>query len=201
MIHDLSVSIANYIGKELELRQNKIEVVSYGLEVSIGGLIKLTIFTIVPLLFGVFNQFAASYICSASLRIIAGGHHCTAYYKCLITTLITYMIISQTCVLLPLHFPQANLIFYLSILIAFAIFIKLAPVDVEEKPIRSGVRRKKLKIISCLLLVLYIPIFIYWNPTQDIYLACGLAILFQSFLLTSYGLCSLKWVDVLFNIE
>ncbi|TEB10362.1 Accessory gene regulator B [Pelotomaculum sp. FP] len=51
MVHEISIRITNYIASELKLEKARLDIISYGIEVMLGGLVKWSIFIIVPLLF------------------------------------------------------------------------------------------------------------------------------------------------------
>ena len=196
MIHTYSKKLAEHLINELNLDNQRIPVISYGLEVIIGGFLKLTTFIFVPWLFGVLNQFTTAYITSAFLRLPSGGAHCTAYYKCLINTLVVFLIIALIAkhTLNPLPIKQ---ILWISLFLALLVFVKIAPVVSKEKPIVSLKRRRNLKIASSLILVIYFIVSLYWNPKQDILIASSLAILFHIFTLTKLGHKLLSYVDKL----
>ncbi|ACV61331.1 Accessory gene regulator B [Desulfofarcimen acetoxidans DSM 771] len=187
MIHTWSVCLARYLGSELNLDKSRVSIISYGLEVLIGGFFKLIIYIVVPLFLGVFNQFAAAFLCSALLRLPSGGPHCSAYYKCLINTLVIYLTIAVTATYLSLSPLPVQAVLWFGLGLAFMVFYKLAPVDVKEKPIKSEKRRRCLKIISCIIVVVYFIFFSYWRFSQDIMWACSMAVIFHTFTLTWSG--------------
>lgn len=187
MVHSLSVRIANYLVNEIEHDKPKLSIVSYGVEILIGGLIKIAVFVTVPLLFGFFPEFAIAFLSSAFLRIPSGGAHFSAYYRCLIITLSVFSGIALIAKYTYINFYVVKVFFISSLALAFFTFIKIAPVDVKEKPIRSPLRRKRLKIISCLMIIFYFAIFIYYKQSVNNVLASGLAVLFHTLTLTEYG--------------
>lgn len=195
MIHAWSARIAGYIGKELAIDDKKIAIVSYGLEVIIGALIKLQVFILVPLVFGVFTEFMVVYLSFAFLRIAAGGVHCTAYYRCLLFSVTSYLIIAFTAIYLGSYNLPYREIYWVVLALSFLVIFAKAPIDVEEKPIISPKRRLRLKVISCLVVISYWLLSIYWDPGSIIYLASGMGILFQTFTLTQSGAKFFKWVD------
>ena len=195
MIHKISLRITNLIAMELNLENTRLNIISYGIEVLLGGLFKWSIFIIVPLILGVFKQFITACIIYAILRIPSGGRHCSAFYKCLIVSFSIFIAIAFIAKysLLTAFFIKS--IFWFSICIGFIIFFLKAPVDVSEKPILSTSRKKTLKIISCSVVAIIPILFIYLKPGNDLLLASSLAILFHSFILTRPGNNLLCWID------
>lgn len=195
MIHTWSKAIARYSAREIKLNGRKEAIVSYGLKVILGGIIKLIVFLLVPLSLGVFSQFTAACLSSGFLRLPSGGAHCSAYYRCLITSLSVFLLIAVVAKYLSLFITPDEIFLWFSLALAFIVFIRLAPVDVPQKPIRSKVHRKALKIASCALVLVYFAIFLYWKPGSDVVLSTSLAILFHTFTLTRSGHNFLAWVD------
>lgn len=195
MIQTWSVRLTELIAKELNLENSKLNIVSYGLEVIIGGLIKLIFFILVPWMLGVLREFLIAYISFAFLRIVAGGIHCSAFYRCLIVSLTSYLGIAYTVIfiaIIPLPYRE---LYWGVLVLAFLVVVTRAPVDVEEKPIISPQRRLRLKILSCFHVVIFFLLSLLWNPESTIYLASGLAILFQVFTLTDSGAKFFKFID------
>lgn len=195
MIHTWSVRISEYIGKELNIDQNKIAIVSYGLEVIIGAVIKLAFFILVPWKLGVLKEFMIAYLSFAFLRVMAGGIHCSAFYRCLLISVAAYLGIALLAISLdsfPLPYRE---LYWVVLALALLIVVVRAPVDVTEKPIICPRRRLLLKIISCLVITIYFLLSILWEPRNVVYIASGLAILFQVFTLTESGGKIFKLVD------
>lgn len=94
MIHAISNQFANLISEELHLERGKIRIVSYGLEVLLGGLIKTAFFVVTPLSMGLFKLFATVYITSALLRLSSGGFHCSSFLRCLLSTLLIFLVLA-----------------------------------------------------------------------------------------------------------
>jgi accessory gene regulator B len=195
MIHKLSYLLAGYIGSQLTLENKKIPIVAYGLEVLMGGLFKLIIFTLISTLFGVFTQFLVAYLAGAALRLPSGGVHCSAYYRCLLTTLFIYTAISFIAVSFSSYPLPYDTILYITLFLTLFLFMKLSPVDVAEKPIRSPLRRKRLKLISCLVVLLFFPVHYFWQPENDILLVIIATALFQNFTLTAAGKKFFNFLD------
>jgi accessory gene regulator B len=195
MIHSWSVRLAGFLAMELNLGERRQAVVAYGLEVLIGALIKVIIFIAVPCVLGVFNLFMATLLSAGILRLPSGGVHCSAYYRCLVSALTIHIVIAFAAQHLATFSLPALGILYVVLSITFITFLKLAPVDVKEKPILSTVRRKNLKIVSCSMVIVYFIFFSVWQPAQDILLACSMGIMFQTFNLTRAGHKFFNWID------
>ena len=193
-IHTWSITLSELIGTELNLDEAKKSVVSYGLEVIIGALIKIIVFVLVPLILGILKPFIIAYITAGILKLSSGGYHCSAYYRCLITTLLIYITIAELAVHLPQDIP-VYVITMASLIIALVVFTLVAPVDVPEKPIISPKRRKALKVASIASVVILILILLIIQPVQSIMFAICFSVLFHVFTLTKSGQGFLGWLD------
>lgn len=197
MINLWSAKAAGCIAKELNLNNKKIAIVSYGIEVIIGALIKLAVFIAVPWMLGVLAEFMVAYLSFAILRIVAGGVHCSEFYRCLIVSAISYLSIAFisthiSSYALPYTYRE---IYWVILIFSLLVMIVKAPVDVQEKPIINPKRRLRLKIASCLVVGLYMLISVYWHLEDKIYVASGLGILFQVSTVTKSGTQLFKLVD------
>lgn len=195
MIHDWSVRLGRYLEGELKLSQRDVTIVSYGLEIIIGGIIKIFFYISVPLSLGLFNQFWAAFFTAAVLRSAAGGAHCSTFCKCLLFTLLIFLGIAATSRALSMILLPAEEILLVSTVLAFLIFLIYAPLDVKEKPIKSANRRRWLKTISCVIAPACYVVITHLAPGQDIILACSLAICFSTFVVTKSGLKFIKFLD------
>jgi len=195
MVHEISIRITNYIASELKLEKARLDIISYGIEVMLGGLVKWSIFIIVPLLLGVFKQFITACIIYAILRVPSGGRHCSAYYKCLIASFSIFTAIAFIAKYFSFAFILSKTLFWFSIGTIFIIFLLKAPVDVPQKPILNTSKRNTLKIVSCSIAVLISVLFICLKPSDDLLLASSLTILFHAFTLTKPGNNFLCWLD------
>lgn len=196
-INTWSTALAEYICGELSLNEAKKDVLAYGLEVLIGALIKVIVFIIVPLALGILKPFMIAYLTAGFLKLSSGGYHCSAYYRCLITTLLIFSAIAELAIHLPQSIPAFE-ITMASLVIALVAFIMLAPVDVPEKPIISPKRRKALKAASIVTVVILFLILIIYQPGQETLLAFSLSVLFHVFTLTKLGQKFLVWLDNIF---
>ncbi|AGL01002.1 accessory gene regulator ArgB-like protein [Desulfoscipio gibsoniae] len=195
-IHTWSIALAEHICGELNNQKGgpSKAVVAYGLEIIIEALIKIIAFILVPFALGILKPFLIAYFTAGILKLSSGGYHCSAYYRCLITTLLVFSAIAFLAIYLPQNIPAFE-ITVASLLIALVVFIKLVPVDVPEKPIISAKRRKVLRILSMLKLIALFMVLVIYQPGHDVMLAICLSVLFHVFTLTMPGRGLLNWLD------
>ncbi len=201
MIHNLAVRCAAYIAANLSMEVCQREVVAYGLEVILGGTLKVIILLIVPFILGIFPQVWIAYFVLAFFRVPAGGPHCTAYYRCLIWTVITLCSIGGIAKYLTVDSSILNLMFYIAMIIGIIEVILLVPADTETKPITRLKDKRRAKVWSLSVLIAYFLLWHILDLSNSLRLAACLILLFQQFMLTPWGYKFMARLDQLLIIN
>ena len=63
---------------------------AYGAEVALGAVVKIIVAGTLAVILGILPIIALLIIATGVLRVVVGGAHCTAYYRCLIYSLISF---------------------------------------------------------------------------------------------------------------
>ncbi|WXJ86901.1 Accessory gene regulator protein B [Moorella humiferrea] len=200
-IHDVAGTAAAYLVTRLpaNYRRPEVEVVAFGLEVLIGGLLQLAVFVATARYLGLLPEMTAALVTMATYRLLSGGPHCSAYYRCLILSALTLNLLAFIGHRLA-HFmagilPAGFLLVYgVSLLIAR----RLAPRDTEAAPIISPVRRARLKTACYLWLLAWLVLVLLgyyrgWSP--GVLIASMAALTCQSLSLTPLGFTVVGRVD------
>ncbi|RKO66292.1 accessory gene regulator ArgB-like protein [Desulfofundulus salinus] len=195
MIHDLAQRIASWLGKELQ-QEERTAVMAYGLELLLGAVVKLVCFVTIPLLLGIFFQVAAVVLASVVFRLAAGGAHCTAYYRCLISSLTTFTGLGFLARWLGESNAPVTEMALAAVLFAIIVALIWAPADTPAKPITREGHRRALKIISLLVPLCYLALVWFVPLRGDLVAASALGLAFQSFTVTPAGYRFVEWLDV-----
>lgn len=167
-VHSISTNIGTWISNQRG-QDNNSAVLSYGAEILLGGLIKLILVFGLSFLFGFPKIMLIIVLTTGFFRILSGGAHCTAYYRCLLLSLMIFLGIGF---LLKTAQPYLLLINrnYLFIPFIFCLYwiTRWAPVAPENKPLKnekSRMDRKKITLTAAaiLLLLLYIEASKWWT--------------------------------------
>lgn len=201
MIHNFAVRCAAYIANNLSMDVSRQEVVAYGLEVIIGGLLKILILIIASFILGIMPQVWTTYVVLAFFRIPAGGPHCTAYSRCLVWTVITLCLIGVLAKYINVDTFILDLIFYMAIAIGIIEVIILVPADTEAKPITRVEDRRRNKLWTLGVLVAYFCLWHILDLHKSLRLATCLILLFQQFMLTSWGYKFMAKLDQLLILK
>ncbi|BCV20969.1 accessory gene regulator ArgB-like protein [Moorella sp. Hama-1] len=203
-IHHLARDGAVYLVTRLPAGRNnkpEVEVVAFGLEVALGGLLQLAVFIIVAWCLGLVPEMLVALVTMAGYRLPAGGVHCSAYYRCLLLSLLTLILLALLGRELALAAGK-----YLPVL-ALAVFVvnlviarKWAPAAVPAAPIINPRRRSRLKQIAYLwlagwLLVMLAGFYLQWPPS--LLASSLLALVVQGLALTPAGFAVIGRADSL----
>lgn len=185
MVHNLAVKYSIIITNELN-NTEKQKVIAYGLEVIIGAIIKIIVFTTLPLALGIFPQTIAAMITGGFFRLSAGGAHCTAFYRCLLSSVAVFLTMGFMSRYFATVLP-VMVIAYLTAFIAIIIAYFKSPAETSAKPIRNKTHRRNLKIISVLTPIIYLVAINLIPLNKGLILASSMGLLFQAYTVTPSG--------------
>lgn len=88
MIHTISKFISEWCFKTLSITEEEKEIIAYGMEVLLDGILKVALLFIIGSLIGRTVDFAVAIIGFCSLRCWAGGVHCKTSLGCFLAMLV-----------------------------------------------------------------------------------------------------------------
>lgn len=206
----ISEKIAKKIANNLELDNEKFEVINYGLFAFLQIMMSLALVTALGWFFGLLSQSLIVSFTSSILRQYSGGIHASKPSICLIIGTIVTISIAYIARLIN---TNLNVIVVMSIgliitIISYFIIYKKAPVDSKTKPINNTNKRIRMKrkslIVLSIYLIIAIILLISYNITKNqnykeyvvcIYLAFG----WQVFTLTIIGHRVLEKIDLILS--
>lgn len=194
MIHDLAVRLASILSSELKITHPQ-AVMAYGLEIVIGVLAKLVCFVVLPLALGILPQTATALAAGSAFRLAAGGAHCTAFYRCLASSLAIFCGLGFLARYLGNYTLPLEMIVTGTAVLSFFISLRLAPADTPAKPITNPVYRKRLKMISLAVVAAYAAVTLFAPLPAGIILAASFGLLVQVFTITPAGYRLIDLVD------
>lgn len=166
MVKKLSDNIALYISREMNYDQEKFEILSYGLEIFLGGFFKTLALVVLSLALGLFNYTVVGMVSFALFRVIIGGTHADTYEKCFVISLALLLGIGAA----GKHFYfLADHVWLIFIVFGQALTSILiwVPAGTEKKTIKNRSLRIKMKVIALIflaawmILILSIPSYYY----------------------------------------
>ncbi|MFA7148199.1 MAG: accessory gene regulator B family protein [Syntrophomonadaceae bacterium] len=178
------------------------DVVRYGAEVILGAALQISLFLLAAYLCGLFLEIIGILAASAILRRYSGGVHCSTYYGCTFSGLVTYLLLAY--LLRYFNYEYFVVYFTTTAIICYSLVYGFAPVDNPSKRINDPVKSKQLKYKSCIVLtsILLLSFFLYSSGYYLYALSLLLGLLWQSLTLTPGGeLYIAAWDRFLRGIE
>ncbi|WP_251861158.1 accessory gene regulator B family protein [Clostridium sp. Marseille-Q2269] len=195
----LSNNIATKVASELNLDNDKKEVIAYGTFAFIQTIFSILLIIIFGYLVNVqIEALIISFVISI-LRKYSGGVHATSPNKCAAIGTFICVGFATISVYLTNLLINLNMLIFLGIIIfswSYYIIYKLAPVDSPSKPIKKQKKIKKLKkrsiiILSIYLFIILINYILYYKMGKGKFIIYSLCIcsgvLWQTLTLTSLG--------------
>lgn len=169
------LKIMKFYYKHSDMSDESIKYLYFGLYTIVSTLSKMIIIILLSLILGLFKETIILMSIMFSIRYFSGGIHMKSSFSCTIVSILFYI---GGSFISSYHLVNCKLCLILSIF--FSIFIiKYSPCETEKRPIKEADKRKKLKIITAVVLtaILVINICIKSNLLFNITL---LAFLSQS---------------------
>ena len=210
-LDEISNNIAEKISVELKFDSDKKQVIAYGAFVLIQTIISITIVFVFGLILGVGYEAILISFTASILRKYSGGAHASTPLNCIIIGTVICLseaLFVNIVVGFSLDFLIILIIGVLIFFIAILTIYILVPVDNVAKPIKSAIKKKRMKkqsymVLGIYLLVVIVSMLIYFKSSQHIALVTTLCIylgiLWQVFTLTKSGHSFLKKVDLDLN--
>ncbi len=182
--------LAQKIARRLSVNSKQVvdeDVVRYGAEVILGAALQISVFLLAAYLCGLFLEIIGILAASAILRRYSGGVHCSTYYGCTFSGLVTYLLLAY----LLRYFNCEYFVVYFTTtaIICYSLVYGFAPVDNPSKRINDPVKSKQLKYKSCIILtsILLLSFILYSSGCCLYALSLLLGLFWQSLTLTPGG--------------
>lgn len=161
----------NYIKKNTNYNEIKLEEIKYGLVSIYLTISKMLIISIISLILGIFKEMITFSLIYNILRFPSFGLHATKSWICLIISAILFIGIPYLSIILNIPITLKIIICIFGIYLMF----KNAPADTQKKPIINKKKRMMYKLISTTLAIIYsIIIFLIKDKIFSNYLLISL---------------------------
>lgn len=198
---NISKRLASHLSSKTRISSEKEIIVTYAIEILIINLINVMMTITLGGLLGVWQGTVICLITVAVFRHTAGGAHSKSPWRCAMVTIAIFPLLA----LLGKHLSGLNQN-YTDILSVIGMFVGitsisfLAPVDTPAAPIISPARRKKLKVLSLIVVTLITMIIIFLRQSTgiqatQIQVCLVLSILWVSFILSKWGHRFMSFID------
>lgn len=200
-IHSIGQAVGSYVAKKTS-QLERAQYLSYGAEILIGSIIKLGILFSMAAMMGIIFEVTILLLVTGLIRTLSGGAHCSAYYRCLLTSV---LVLTTLGYIIKFTYP-IMLQLPISVLVAILIFSgylywRYAPQAPLNKPFIS----KKQEHIFRLYTLFAVPVFscisIFLGGVSQVAWVIAFALLWQGFTLTPAGHNFIKVLDVLLTTK
>lgn len=200
-IHKIGQAVGTYVAKKVS-RLDQIEFLVYGAEILIGSVVKLSVLFLTAMIIDVTLEVTALLIVTGLIRTLSGGAHCTAYYRCLVTSVLILTILGYS---IKTIYPVIKLLptailFGISV-ISICLYWCYAPQAPSNKPFKGRRVELAFRWYTLITVVTFSIISIVLGTDSLIAWVMVIALLWQAFTLTPAGHRFIGLCDILLTFR
>jgi len=162
----ISLEAANSIlhrvrpGKKAETIEEKTEIIAYGINYLLGTVLKLLLIFAISILLGISRPTIIMVAVFMSFRSVAGGQHMDTYIKCLVMSVLLFLLFGLAAQYIEWDIVSRNIIFILTVAFSLYTAIRFVPRTHPNHNIRMK-KQKKLKKISFVYIAVYAVVMLF----------------------------------------
>ncbi len=201
-LHRLAEKVAGYIAGELGIDRQKEGMLVFGLELLLGSTLELVLIMALACFFGVFRETLILVLTAGILRLVSGGEHCGAYYRCLIGGTVFFLLLGWLVNWLSsiITYQNTVLLAIISLTAVFVTIWKYAPGETENKPLTEADRARGKKLVVGIFFLL-VTLLLILKIDQVYPLSVVIGMLCQTFTLTPWGYSFIRCVDRILSFQ
>ncbi|MFM1651871.1 accessory gene regulator ArgB-like protein [Brevibacillus sp. B_LB10_24] len=186
-IHKMGQAVGSYVAQKAS-RLEQAEMLSYGAEILLGSVVKLTLLFSVAAFLHITYEVTVLLIVTGLVRILSGGAHCSAYYRCLITSIVVLAALGSAVKLMqPWLSVLPSIVLYGVILLSLYLYWRYAPQAPPNKPFENKASELTFRRCTLLAVVALSIVSIIVGPKNFMGWTMATALLWQAFTLTPVG--------------
>lgn len=198
-VHNLSQKIGAYVAGKTH--RDQAEILGYGAEILVGSALKIVLLFLMARILGIVYEVGILLLITGLLRTFSGGAHCTAYYRCALSSIMVLVSLGyllKIALLLLIGLPNGVLIIVL--VLSLFLYWRYSPQSPLNKPIKSQVQKAKIRRVTFLLVVFMSSISIALGPGSLLSWLIAVGLWWQAFTLTPTGYWFVGILDKLLTI-
>jgi len=196
---------AEKLGRLVGLNSEDIEVVAYGIDYLLAGLLGLILVILMGLVLDLLRETVAVTLGWGLLRFFAGGAHCTALWRCNVASLIGILVAVIVAINIPFLLEPLIWVVICSAWVLLAVWL-WAPIN-SERPVNDPRKREYLRKRAIIIILFAFSALIYlaYSGNEQVQLlavagASGLAA--GAIMLSHPGFWLIKWFDqIMLNLQ
>jgi len=200
-IRKIGQALGTYVAKKVS-RADQTEFLSYGAEILVGSIIKLCILFSLSIIMNISLEVAILLTVTGLIRTLSGGAHCSAYYRCLVTSVFIFTVLGY---FIKVNYPfirQLHPTILLVILVlTFYLYWSYSPQAPSNKPFKDKKTEFAFRRYTLLTVLILSITAIVLGSNRLTAWVISFALLWQSFTLTPAGHRFIGLCDILLTFK
>lgn len=159
-----------YLYKKKLFSHKDIRKIKYGIEVIVNEVIKLTILTIIFTVLKGLTYFGFSLCILLSVRTFSGGMHFDTNLKCLLFSILFFMIACNFSTYIPILPSSVN---YMIAILCMLVIALLSPCPSINRPIINKKKQQTCKLFAVLITLIWFS-YLFYKINNSILFKCGI---------------------------
>lgn len=186
-IHEFGQAVGSYVAKKVS-KIDQTEFLAYGAEILLGSIVKLSILFLVAVMIGIIPEVITLLVVAGLVRTLSGGAHCSAYYRCLVTSVSIFIALGYSIKnVYPFISLLPSIVLVAITVISVYLYWCYAPQAPPDKPFKSRTMELTFRRYTLTAVVVLTIVSIILGTNSSIGWTIALALLWQAFTLTPAG--------------
>lgn len=199
-VHKLGQAVGLYVSKKAS-NIEQAEYIAYGAEILIGSVVKLSILFFIAGILNTLLEVSILLIVTGVIRTLSGGAHCSAYYRCMVTSVAMLNAIGYITKSIYPYMKQLPIFILLAILVlAICLYWRHAPQAPDNKPFDNRKKEESFRRYTLIAVVSISIISVFFGTDSPIGWTIMFALMWQAFTLTPAGHKFIEAWDALLTI-
>lgn len=196
-INKIGQALGLYVARNAS-RLDQVEFLAYGAEILLGSFLKLCVLFFIAIILGAVPEVTVLLLVTGLIRTLSGGAHCSAYYRCLVTSvLILNMLGYAIGTIFPFIVLFPNIVLLGITGLSIYLYLSHAPQAPLNKPFKNEKIELAFRRYTLIAVVAFSVISIILGTSSLIGWTMALALLWQAFTLTPTGHRFIELLDYL----
>lgn len=200
-IHKLGQAVGLYVAKKVSSIEQA-EYLAFGAEILLGSIVKLCILFFIAAVLNIVREVIILLVVTGLIRTLSGGAHCSAYYRCLVTSVSILTALGYAVKAIHPFIVQFPTIVMVGIIVlSIYLYWRYAPQAPLNKPFENRTEELAFRWYTLISVVTISIISIIFGASSLIGWTMVFALLWQAFTLTSVGHSFIGSWDVLLTFK
>jgi len=200
-VHKMAQAVGSHVAKRIS-RLDQAEYLAYGAEILLGSIVKLCVLFFIASIMGVVLEVTVLLAVTGLIRTLSGGAHCSAYYRCLVTSDLILTALGYTIKTIhPIIGLLPTTVLLGITMLSIYVYWCYAPQAPLNKPFKSSTMRLTFRWYTLITVVTLSIISIILGTDSLSAWTMAFALLWQAFTLTPAGHWFIGLWDILLTLK